>query len=148
MPTVSVRLVLAALVLFGACESAPVPERSSAPILMTEFQPTEVAGPVPVRVEDGSGLVVAVEPARAPGRQRNAVQKVPGRPTAVGVIWRGGPCDRVVRVTLGPLHDRMEIRITTDRGDSCRSGAILRGLVIEFRIPIAPGRVDLTTDVP
>ena len=101
--------------------------------------------PLPVVVDDRTGMVVGVAEGRGEATQPDGAGDVPGLPNAVAVRWLGGTCDhRVVIAVSRPVRWLIDVR--TDRASSCTLAGISRAIVLAMTSPIDPTDVDVVID--
>jgi len=138
---------LALLVLLAvigvACEATS--QATEGRVLTTVFPGFNRLAPLPVVVDDRTGMVVGVAVAGGEATQPDGPDFVPGLPNAVAIRWLGGTCDhRVVIVVSRPGRWLVDVR--TDRASSCTLAGISRAIVLAMTSPIDPTDVDVVVD--
>ena len=137
----TLRGLVAAAVIVAGCASTPEPsERGPFDGMLPAVGDTP---PLPVRVEDRTGQLVAVAIAD-PGMLEDGVSGVPGRDDALHVQWTGGMCDQRVRILVEPVDDGLSVTLDTDRAGACLLAGIGRGLLLEFAQNVDPTTVSFT----
>jgi len=137
-------IVLAVAGVVGGCDAEPEPVP---PILAAQFPPIGAAGPLPITVDDRTGLVRSIEIARSEGNTGDGVSTVVGRPAAIRLQWTGGLCDRRAVLLFDRNGGRIEVTVTTQSADACRLAGIVRAVTLDLAEPIDPGIVVFASDI-
>lgn len=105
-----------------------------------------VVEPLPVTLEDRTGLVQAVGPAQ-PGQLNIADGIGLGEdPSVLVVSWTGGACDRRSHLVFAAANDGYTITESTDRDGTCDDIGVLRTVTLGLASAIDPAVVRLSHD--
>lgn len=143
------KLATAALIalLVGCGRPAPPPSNSFLLVLPAvggTRRAVEVVVDDRARALDAVAFVTPDVPFPPGPEARVSVHGVPGSDDRVLVRWLGGLCDRRVTLTLqiDPLRRGLRLRHDIVRDRACRLAGIERGVVLDFREPIDPTRIE------